>query len=131
MRVLIGKVALFRHHLAAVNSLSEIIATPNEFRNAIIGYLTARNSLRPLRRMAETASDISASRLDRRLEVTNAPQELKVLAAGFNAMLERLRNSFSRLSDFFSNLAHERKSTSGRSWTRSPSSMKCWPTRPG
>ena len=48
---------------------------------AILGFLTARNSLRPLRQMAETASDISASRLDRRLEVTNAPQELKTLAA--------------------------------------------------
>jgi len=39
---------------------------------AILGFLTARNSLRPLRQMAETASDISASRLDRRLEVANA-----------------------------------------------------------
>ena len=211
---LVGKVALFRHHLAAVNSLSQIVAAPNEFRDAIIGhphlrlalldeagnlllssvdwqpgaeilqaptaeeaspggitirmptpgdpyhtvaawgtlgggteeralivlsqdsrealellanyrqalfaamlfgglaaaalgFLTARNSLRPLRQMAETASDISASRLDRRLEVANAPQELKALAAAFNAMLERLRNSFTRLSDFSSDLAHE------------------------
>ncbi len=61
MRVLIGKVALFRHHLAAVNSLSEIVATPNEFRDAIIGYLTARNSLRPLRRMAEVVKAGSTS----------------------------------------------------------------------
>ena len=74
---------------------------------AILGFLTARNSLRPLRQMAETASDISASRLDRRLEVTNAPQELKTLAAAFNAMLERLRDSFTRLSDFSSDLADE------------------------
>jgi two-component system heavy metal sensor histidine kinase CusS len=74
---------------------------------AVLGFLTARNSLRPLRQMAETASDISASRLDRRLEVINAPQELKALAAAFNAMLERLRDSFTRLSDFSSDLAHE------------------------
>ncbi|MDP2785460.1 MAG: heavy metal sensor histidine kinase [Sulfurimicrobium sp.] len=74
---------------------------------AILGFLTARNSLRPLRQMAETASDISASRLERRLEVAHAPRELKALAAAFNAMLERLRDSFSRLSDFSSDLAHE------------------------
>lgn len=211
---LVGKVELFRHHLAAVNSLSQIVAAPNKFRDtiighphlrlalldeagnvllssadwlpsaeilkapvpeeaaqggiairmptpgdpyhtitawgalgggageralivlslesrealellakyrralfaamlfggllaAVLGFLTTRNSLQPLRQMAETASDISASRLDRRLEMANAPQELKALTAAFNAMLERLRNSFSRLSDFSSDLAHE------------------------
>lgn len=74
---------------------------------AALGFLTARNGLRPLRQMAEAASDISASRLDRRLEVANAPQELKALAAAFNAMLERLHDSFTRLADFSSDLAHE------------------------
>jgi two-component system heavy metal sensor histidine kinase CusS len=74
---------------------------------AILGFLTARNSLRPLHQMVETASDISASRLDHRLEVANAPQELKALAAAFNAMLERLWDSFFRLSNFSSDLAHE------------------------
>lgn len=74
---------------------------------AALGFLTARSSMRPLRRMAETASNISASRLERRLEVANVPQELKAPAAAFNAMLERLRDSFARLSDFSSDLAHE------------------------
>lgn len=74
---------------------------------AALGFLTARNGLRPLRRMAGTAGDISASRLDRRLEVAHAPEELKMLAATFNAMLERLHDSFTRLSDFSSDLAHE------------------------
>jgi two-component system heavy metal sensor histidine kinase CusS len=74
---------------------------------ASLGFLTARNGLRPLRRMTGMASDISASRLDKRLDVEDAPDELKMLAEAFNAMLERLRDSFTRLSDFSSDLAHE------------------------
>lgn len=74
---------------------------------AALGFLVARNGLRPLRQMAETASSISASHLEHRLEEQNVPQELKVLAATFNAMLERLRESFARLSNFSSDLAHE------------------------
>lgn len=74
---------------------------------AALGFFIASNSLRPLRQMAVTASHISASQLEHRLEEQNVPQELKVLATTFNAMLERLRDSFSRLSDFSSDLAHE------------------------
>ena len=209
---LAGKVTLFRHHLAAVNSLSQITAAPHEFRDTLIGhphlrlalldgagqvlfsspdwrpdaailktpiavdaapdemaihmstpeypyhtlaawgalqsgervlivlslsshealalldnyrrtlfaamlfggliaaalgFLTVRNGLRPLHNMAQTARDISSSRLDHKLDVAHAPAELKALAAAFNAMLERLQDSFSRLSNFSSDLAHE------------------------
>ncbi len=74
---------------------------------AALGFLTARNGLQPLRAMAETARDISSSRLDHRLDVAHVPEELKALAGAFNAMLERLRDSFTRLSNFSSDLAHE------------------------
>lgn len=74
---------------------------------AALGFFVARNGLRPLRQMAVTASNISASHLEHRLAEQNVPQELRVLATTFNAMLERLRDSFSRLSDFSSDLAHE------------------------
>lgn len=36
-----------------------------------------------------------------------APPELRELAAAFNAMLDRLGDSFQRLSDFSADLAHE------------------------
>jgi two-component system heavy metal sensor histidine kinase CusS len=74
---------------------------------ASLALIIARRGLRPLHAMAETASEISASRLQKRLSVADAPAELKELAAGFNSMLARLHNSFSRLSDFSSDLAHE------------------------
>ncbi|HUX91077.1 MAG TPA: heavy metal sensor histidine kinase [Gallionellaceae bacterium] len=74
---------------------------------AFLGFLIVRRGLRPLHAMAETASEISASHLQKRLNVADAPAELKELAGAFNAMLGRLHNSFDRLSDFSSDLAHE------------------------
>ena len=74
---------------------------------ASLGVLIARRGLRPLRNMAETASEISASHLQKRLSVADVPVELKELAGAFNAMLGRLHSSFARLSDFSSDLAHE------------------------
>ena len=74
---------------------------------AALGSFIARRGLRPLHAMAGTASEISASHLQKRLSVTHAPAELKELAAAFNAMLGRLHRSFSKLSDFSSDLAHE------------------------
>jgi two-component system heavy metal sensor histidine kinase CusS len=70
-------------------------------------YGIARSGLRPLREMAETAKAISAEQLDQRLSVETAPAELRQLAGAFNAMLQRLQDSFARLNDFSSDLAHE------------------------
>ena len=72
-----------------------------------LAFIIARRGLRPLHTMAETASEISASHLQKRLSVGHVPAELKELAGAFNAMLGRLHNSFDRLSDFSSDLAHE------------------------
>ena len=74
---------------------------------ASLAFVITRRGLRPLHAMAETASEISASHLQKRLNVADAPAELKELAVAFNAMLARLHNSFDRLSDFSSDLAHE------------------------
>jgi two-component system heavy metal sensor histidine kinase CusS len=70
-------------------------------------YGIARSGLRPLRAMADTAKRISAEQLDERLSVEDAPVELRELAFAFNAMLDRLQESFARLNEFSSDLAHE------------------------
>jgi len=79
--------------------------------SAVLGlgaaYGIARSGLRPLRAMADTAKRISAEQLGERLSVEDAPVELRELAAAFNAMLDRLQESFARLNDFSSDLAHE------------------------
>jgi len=79
--------------------------------SAVLGlgaaYAIARSGLRPLREMADTAKLISVEQLDQRLSVESAPAELRELAGAFNAMLQRLQDSFTRLNEFSSDLAHE------------------------
>lgn len=74
---------------------------------ALLGWVAARRGLLPIRDMARVAKGISAERLDKRLPVDHLPVELLGLAEAFNDMLTRLEDSFRRLSDFSSDLAHE------------------------
>lgn len=74
---------------------------------AVLSWSVARLGLAPLRRMSEHARGISAARLHDRLDTTVLPVELVGLAQAFNGMLARLEDSFVRLSDFSSDLAHE------------------------
>jgi two-component system heavy metal sensor histidine kinase CusS len=74
---------------------------------AITGYWLARAGLRPVRQIAQTAQRIRSSNLNQRIEISRLPAELSTLAANFNAMLERLQDSFDRLSRFSADIAHE------------------------
>ncbi len=78
-----------------------------------IGLPLVRSALKPLRLMARRAAEISASRLDERLPETNVPRELREFSAAFNQMLERLQDSFRRLSQFSSDLAHDMRTPIG------------------
>jgi len=75
--------------------------------SALLGWLAARRGLAPARKALELMHRISADRLGERLPRESMPQELAPLAAAFNDMLARLEDSFRRLSDFSSDLAHE------------------------
>lgn len=74
---------------------------------ALLGWAAARRGLAPVRDMTRIAQGISASRLENRLPLDAVPEELTQLATAFNEMLGRLEDSFGRLSDFSSDLAHE------------------------
>lgn len=63
--------------------------------------------LRPLRRFRQAVSRVTATQLDVRLQPESLPRELEELADAFNAMLDRLRDSVTRLSQFSADLAHE------------------------
>ncbi|KWR87543.1 heavy metal sensor histidine kinase [Cupriavidus sp. IDO] len=72
-----------------------------------LGFVLARRGLRPLRRMVAEAAAVTTSRLATRLDVGSAPAELRELAGALNDMLARLQDSFSRLSEFSADLAHD------------------------
>jgi len=74
---------------------------------ALLGWIAARRGLAPVREMAVVAQGISAHRLGERLPPESVPTELADLAIAFNDMLARLEGSFTRLSEFSSDLAHE------------------------
>jgi two-component system heavy metal sensor histidine kinase CusS len=57
--------------------------------------------------MAASVAHIEASRLGERLPERHVPAEIESLAVAFNAMLARLEDSFRRLSEFSSDIAHE------------------------
>ncbi|HTC22228.1 MAG TPA: histidine kinase dimerization/phospho-acceptor domain-containing protein, partial [bacterium] len=74
---------------------------------ALMGYWIAQRGIRPVKKIARTAARIGSSTLYERLERAGLPSELSDLAATFNSMLDRLENSFARLSRFSSDIAHE------------------------
>ncbi len=73
----------------------------------LLGWWAVRRGLSPLQAMKRKVEGITAQRLDARLAVDAVPLELADLAQTLNTMLERLGDSFQRLSDFASDLAHE------------------------
>lgn len=75
--------------------------------SGFLGWLAVRRGLAPLLAMKRKAEGIDARRLNARLSVEAVPVELADLAITLNAMLARLEESFRRLSDFSSDLAHE------------------------
>ena len=80
---------------------------------AVIAVTLTGWSLRPLSRMATALSGIGPSHLHARMEPQHWPRELKPLAASFDEMLARLEDSFSRLSQFSADLAHELRTPVG------------------
>jgi two-component system heavy metal sensor histidine kinase CusS len=74
---------------------------------ALAGYQIAHRGLRPLSRISEAADHIRSSTLHERLPGGEFPAELGSLARSFNHMLDRLQESFERLSRFSADIAHE------------------------
>jgi two-component system heavy metal sensor histidine kinase CusS len=98
------------HHrmfMAAFRNNLWLAITAGIVLTALLGWIAARRGLAPVREMADIAKGVSASHLGDRLPQETVPTELIDLAMAFNEMLARLENSFQRLSDFSSDLAHE------------------------
>lgn len=90
----------FRLTMWAVVSLAALVS-------GFLGWIAASRGLAPLRNIVQRASDITANSLDQRIEAGEIPVELAVVVTTLNDMLGRLKESFDRLSDFSSDIAHE------------------------
>lgn len=93
-------VAGYRHKLLAVVVLGCIFSW-------FAGALLTRRGLQPLNAITRATERVTANQLHDRIAPTGWPIELAALARSFDGMLERLENSFNRLSQFSADLAHE------------------------
>lgn len=72
-----------------------------------VGYMFAKIALKPIADIANEAETITATQINKRLPVKNEKDELGELSVAFNALLERLENSFKSQKMFVSNVSHE------------------------
>ncbi len=77
------------------------------FTAVALGVWAARLVLKRARRIAATAGRISAQALNERLSLEDTPAEFLEASVAFNQMLDRIAESFRRLSEFSSDLAHD------------------------
>ncbi len=75
--------------------------------SAFIAVIVTKRGLRPLREMTQSVARIGPTHLKERVTPAEWPRELKPLAIAFDDMLKRLDDSFTRLSHFSADLAHE------------------------
>lgn len=75
--------------------------------SAIIAIAVTKRGLWPLQQMTQALERVGPNQLNERLGKTRWPLELQPVARAFDEMLARLENSFTRLSQFSADLAHE------------------------
>lgn len=75
--------------------------------SALIAVVVTRRGLQPLRQMTQSFGRIGPDHLKEHIGSAGWPRELQPLAIAFDQMLTRLDDSFTRLSQFSADLAHE------------------------
>lgn len=99
-----------RRHHAFMSELLALLVTAVGAGAALaglVGWIVAGRALRPIRHLTVLAKAVSAESLGRRIGTASVPEELRELALSFDAMLDRLQQSFARLADYSVDLAHE------------------------
>jgi two-component system heavy metal sensor histidine kinase CusS len=81
--------------------------------SALIAITVTKRGLSPLAKMRRAFERIQPAHLSERIEPARWPPELRPLAASFDDMLGRLEDSFTRLSQFSADLAHELRTPIG------------------
>lgn len=74
---------------------------------ALGGYHLVRRTLAPVDRLVEGANAVTAERLDVRLPVYDARDEVGQIGQAFNATLAKLEASFEQMRRFTANASHE------------------------
>ena len=84
-----------------------VVLSGSILASILIAIPVTRRGLRPLEEMKRSLERIGPTHLNERVAPANWPGELQPLAIAFDEMLKRLDDSFTRLSQFSADLAHE------------------------
>ncbi|MDQ3546507.1 MAG: heavy metal sensor histidine kinase [Verrucomicrobiota bacterium] len=84
-----------------------VVMVVGVFASIMIAITVTRRGLRPLNTMTDSLMRVGPTRLHERVLATEWPRELQPVAVAFDDMLDRLEDSFNRLSQFSADLAHE------------------------
>lgn len=96
-----------RQLISAVQGLAVVCVLATILTMGAIAF-RIRRSLQPLQDMSQMAGAISADDLSKaKLQLSNAPSEVKELAQTFNMMLSRLSDAWEQQRQFVSNVSHE------------------------
>lgn len=75
--------------------------------SVIIAMTVVKRGLQPLTALTRSLQRMGPNRLHERVPPVDWPRELQPVAVAFDDMLDRLEDSFTRLSQFSADLAHE------------------------
>jgi two-component system heavy metal sensor histidine kinase CusS len=84
-----------------------IVLSGSVLASAFIAIIVTKRGLRPLLEMTRSLGRIGPTHLKERMTPADWPRDLQPLAVAFDDMLKRLDDSFTRLSQFSADLAHE------------------------
>jgi signal transduction histidine kinase len=93
----------------AITETVALLGTLSALIFALAGALAVRSVLRPIRAAEAAARHVGGRNLAARLPEEGLPAEIRPLVQTFNAVLQRLEQSFQEQERFIANAAHELK----------------------
>jgi len=74
---------------------------------SFVAYRLTKTAFKPVMKMIETVKSITASRLDKRLELPDSKDEIRTLGETLNDMISRINDSFNSQKRFIADASHE------------------------
>jgi len=109
-----NRVIYVSYELSAVKNLQRrlmhiffIVFPISLLLSVLCGFVVTQNSMNIIKRIDETAKNITSSNLSDRIPKSDGKDEISMLIATLNSMIDRLEKSFTQAKQFSQDAAHE------------------------